>query len=194
MGYSPNTGPAGPTGAAGAAGAKGDTGDVGPEGPAGPTGPAGAPGALQQVTVTLTDAQIKALPTTPVALLPAVPGRVYRPVDLLISNKWTADYTNVNAGVIIKAPLGPIVNSWYFAMATSDVITLLQPGGDALFAASQTLLSLVWGGTFGPATLSQIVGEGFNLLIDNQGDGNLTGGDPANTLTVTVFYVEVDLS
>jgi hypothetical protein len=99
------TGPSGPAGATGAAGPTGAPGATGVAGAVGPTGPAGAPGApglnglsgatgapgatgpagglLLMTTTTLTDAQVQALGTTPVQVVPSPgPGKVILPMAM----------------------------------------------------------------------------------------------------------------
>lgn len=141
-------------------------------------------------TVTLTDAQIKALPTTPFELV-ANPG-AGKTVILLQS---VFGRLNDTAGVYTNAD-----NS-------ASSFLLVTQGSDWSGDASLTFTNLsdfVAGLTAGqliPLPSFNNAGVGINAAIDkglfvyadNNGLGNLTGGNAANTLIVTVLYVIIDV-
>lgn len=148
---------------------------------------------------TLTDAQIKALPTTPVALVPAPDeGKMilFHRASLLF--KRTADYTNIGnrSFLYINASdqLGGGVSQKLSDYNRFEITNFLAYGADAIAllpAAAGTPDGFLSYDTF------YFIGTGLYLMFQNEGDegavGDLTGGDPANTLEVTVFYSIVDL-
>jgi len=88
----------GPSGAAGTNGTSGVNGTPGPTGATGPAGPAGTAGSgggtLLSVTTTLTDAQIQALGTTPIQIVPAQgPGKIILPMSMAIYIPGTTSYS-----------------------------------------------------------------------------------------------------
>lgn len=162
------------------------------------TGYAGGGGSsyLQMATVTLTDAQIKALPTTPVQVV-AAPGvgKIIRPVltTILLNNTGGA-YTNVvDASLVLRlgttwvsgvmlmetALLATAQNSWVFQ------IPALASGSGTFAGEFVTVLQ--------GNTLSGQENQTLNIKDDYAGGSDYTGGNAANTLKVTVYYVVVDL-
>lgn len=153
-------------------------------------GGAAAPGGeslLQVATVTLTDAQIKALPTTPVEIVAAQPGKAIVPVTATFNLDWTGNYTNINAnaGIRLRTTGGTLV--LYRLNESPDflVTALLACGGDSFMVVGQR-----WPPDMGipPTDFNNVV-----LDVSNASDGDLTDGNASNTLTVTVYFVVVDL-
>lgn len=156
-------------------------------------------------TVTLTDAQIKALPTTPVTLVAAQgAGTTIVVVSALVRIDTSANgYDNFDAashlvltfeGEDISAaqgllgaqnledlfsafdnqvmPLGP------FTTATADVAEA-PPSAAAILPTQMSV--------------ADITNKALQLKVSNGAAGNFTEGDAANTGSVTVLYMVVEL-
>jgi hypothetical protein len=137
----------------------------------------------------LTDAQIKALPSTPVELVPAPgAGKVVMVSDYVWQVKTPgADYTNIEFG-------------------ETSSITLIY-GADYQDDASEGFENI--GFCFENNRINRFCGVGFlqvktweeaaiinkavYLYAENGSSGNFTGGHASNTLEITVFYSIVDL-
>lgn len=134
---------------------------------------------IKKATVTLTDAQIKALPTTPVQIV-AAPGADKVAVVqacLLSVNTMGGAYTNFASGVMTCV------------MGGSNVVDNVS--SDTLLDSEQEIVwhlpAQEWGAEAANAINQSIQLSGSDVA------GDFTGGDPANTLTVTVFYTIVDV-
>lgn len=162
----------------------------------------GRPLVVYAKSITLTDAQIKALPSTPVEVLATVSGKVIRPVGGDLAMNWVAPYTNVatdngyfqineSSGAVVL--VGPVTDSGL----SIDDLSALMGGYGAGF--EKILCPLLLFGNAGdgyavPAAYSGATWPTGGLVTDvgNGGLGNFTGGDAANTLTITVYYTLMD--
>ncbi len=158
---------------------------------------------LCATTITLTDAQIKALPTTPITVVAAAgASTLIQPQFAYLFAKTSAGaYTNINAaGSLTLAVsgyggMGFVPND---ASITAGSKTRLT---DLLGSATnhQTQLSAYfdtegvdgWGPVGVVQTMTSGVNQPLQVTLSNGGSGNLTGGNAANTLTVVVTYVVV---
>lgn len=166
--------------------------------------------AIRMVTVILTDAQIKALPTTPIELV-AAPGAnmKVKPIGLTLRSNTTAGaYTNIDASYADLhldinghyASYGPVDDSTSTPVLTG-VSNILGAAGSVVYDGVVPSLSAtsVAGTSLyvqpdafpGPAT---VLNQPLDLKMENNGSGNLTGGNAANTLKVVLYYVIEDLS
>lgn len=156
-------------------------------------------GILKGTTTVLTDAQIKALPTTAVSLTGA-PGTNNRIVPVFadcVTNFTAGAYTNINADGQIFAALEN-QETGYLSFIPNDSripITYL----DTLLSASARHFVLGqffyaepafgWGNL---PSLDAVTAASYNvpfqLFADNNGSGNFTGGNAANTWTITPYY------
>ena len=148
---------------------------------------------------TLTNAQIKLLPTTPVELIAAPDSSDVRIKVLgatIVVDAAAGSYTNINATYADvhlqwssgEWPATPIFND---VTATPDVtgVNFLLAGG--LVEADLLIPYVVAFPSYANVTAIATTGSaGLALQIgmDNNGSGVLTGGNAANTMTVTVYY------
>lgn len=149
---------------------------------------AGAAGAqtVQQATVTLTDAQIKALPSTPVEVVgtPAS-GKAYVLVNVTLNGSFVAAYTNLT-GHGWWEDLGLYAQGTYGSGQVSDFTGL---DGFLNYTSDRGLVTL------GPYQWMKrpASAASFELVALND-TGDFTGGHASNTLTVSVLYYVLDLS
>lgn len=149
---------------------------------------------LQVASVTLTDAQIKALPTTPVEIV-AAPGAgkfiavVYA---VLVIDTMAAAYTNIDAEAAWLALQvdGRSITNRYDELdqgalaSTAQAVIILSP----LELNNNGSLNASW-----PGDVSDLANQPLVAFFNNGGSGAFTGGDDDNSLKVVVYYVEVEL-
>lgn len=170
--------------------------------------PIASPGeATEQVvlsrTITLTDAQVKGLNSTPVGIVPApASGQVIDFLRIYLVSHITTPYTNIGVNSYIYFLLGSVdLNA--FVNNTTDLDTLLGVGGGSgLFRTSSIIpvgpslnVNEATSGTGQPVgsfSTNDLLGEALNISYNNA--GALTAGNAANTLSVTVLYTVIDLS
>ncbi len=142
--------------------------------------------------VTLTDAQIKALPTTPVAVVASGgAGKVLVPVGATYRANFAAGaYTNVNPAVAM---------TMQFAASPDPVFgrSLFFPNagrwshGAVGFIKRRDIVDQATA-DIGFALLA-FANTGLTLALDNDSDGNLTGGHANNSLIVDTRYIVLDV-
>jgi hypothetical protein len=145
-------------------------------------------------TVTLTDAQIKALPTTPLVILPKAGSNVanYLVSAFLFVDTVAGAYTNVTATgsgyshsllLTYSDETGEVTN---FAHS----VTMLASARQSICKWTPGLPSIVAGTALldlsGAATLA--VNADISLMANNGAGGNYTGGNAANRLRITLDY------
>ena len=155
---------------------------------------------IYSITKTLTDAQTKAAPVTPVEVLPA-PGadKVILPIAayLIAHDPDYTGYTNQDA--TIAAGL-----RWRDGGGASDPIVYRTLDAGNFFDGNypRTVVPLfVTHAVTGSVVLPQVLGwddaPGVNASLEfymtNGAAGALTGGDAANTLDVLVLYTVIDV-
>jgi len=161
------------------------------------------------VTQTLTDAQIKALPTTPFTLIPAPPsGLRIKVLGASLRSSFAAGaYTNINATLAEAAiyylgdftqwaAVGLVDDATYvahgahrfsnvFGVAGARIVDLgpyVDTPSDGLAGDLWTLPNV--------QILASTNGTALAFAINNNGSGNLIDGNVANSMTVTVYYVQ----
>lgn len=151
--------------------------------------------------LTLNDAEIKALPTTPVELVPAPgPNMLLAPVLCVAAKDFAVGYTNVgvsNTGLLFAYDgntsgtfrAGTILetNYGFFGAGTIEQFPVplgaYEDGNGAAFPAGGTDLRD-----------TAIFAQALNFDGSSTPLGDFTGGDPANTLKVLVAYAVFDLT
>lgn len=146
-----------------------------------------------------TDAQAKTLPTTPLSII-AAPGvnRIIVPQSALILSNLTSIYTNIHINSVIyfkytgTAQQVLIVGSEAAAGSVTSVLAVpinaVAIFPNRIFFTGVSTLDI-------DAAINQldVINKGIELVIDNQGSGNLTGGNAANSLNVILCYAVVTI-
>lgn len=148
-------------------------------------------------TITLTNVQIKALPTTAVELVPAQgAGKVILLQGWVASPVLVAPYTNIHAESYLEFRWTLADNSTGIAprideQTYGDVTGLLADGIIYNFGPQlqiEFLSALMFLNQLGANA-----NNGSITLRASNGGGNFTGGDVGNSLKITVFYMVADL-
>jgi hypothetical protein len=165
-----------------------------------PPGSPSSPSSLvSSITVILTDAQIKALPTTPVVIIPATETPNYTtnltevPVivgGLMLANNYAVAYSNVDNAAYFELVLGTDHTPWGSNTTTYPAFAI---GGDAMvqLIAGPFAATAVPGALIGPSSTGfdrNFYDNAVRLAMNNQSAGDLTDGDPTNTLQITLLY------
>jgi hypothetical protein len=157
----------------------------------------GGAGSLLSASVTLTDAQIKALPSTAVELVAAPgAGKIINVLSCRVAlDNSSGAYTNAtDASLVLK--LGSL---WISSVMITDTALLgTTPDSTNFVLPASTYMTV---GTFNGEILSSLQGNtiagqenvALDIKDDYAGGSDYTGGNAANTLKVTVYYVVVDL-
>lgn len=145
--------------------------------------------AVYQQTVELTDAQIKALPVTSIQIV-AAPGAgkmIHYISGQLTSDTTEGEYANIHADAIIGFDAGYAVSNTIDENPSSKVSALLQYGDPATVPQLTAITTPV------VDEVNTLENKPLKLVFNNNGADDLTGGNAANTLKVTVIYAIVDL-
>lgn len=144
---------------------------------------------VYQLKTTLTDAQIKALPTTPVELVPA-PG---------VGKELTIHQATFNLNLVgaytieTGKEVDLVLVSEDFGIEFTNYLPL-QVGSVGRFRANTTILTQSNGGWgYQQFSVSDALNNQSVVLTGYYNGTPIAGGDPSNTLEVTVFYSIVDL-
>lgn len=162
---------------------------------------------LRVARVVLTDAQIKALPTTAITLI-AAPGAGLTsvPIAYYLVMKAAASYTNINANVFLWARYAGILSEASGYLGNDSGIAAVTQFTDFFaFGAGEKRYPLppTYFDDRGAANGWGLIGDFFGnavenaaieLAVDNGGSGNLTGGNVANTLSVHVIHALLNTS
>lgn len=144
--------------------------------------------------VTLTDAQIKTLPTIPVTVIPPQgSGVLVFPMFSVLRIVAAAAYTNIDATALLW--IGEVGGDGVLAQLDeqttgSKVSSFLNTGSRARMMAPYANIEGAATYTFPGHTNDTAMCKGIatKLFINNAAAGNLTGGNSANVMTVTTFF------
>lgn len=164
-------------------------------------------GIVKTKTRILTNAEIKALPTTPIEIIPAPgAGKILFQMRLIALSKIVQSYTNIGDTSYIWASCDPgeadaiylpneaafdnLVNSLLTGDGTRTIWNPVDPYANKV--------SDNYGLTGGVVldSVDLVENKSFQIFMENSGShtGNLTGGNAANGLQVTVFYSVIDVA
>lgn len=161
---------------------------------------------IRVADVTLTHAQILALPTTPVALVAApAAGWWIRPWGATYTAVIASAYTNLNTSYAsLGLALGDPANYDYVGMEIVNDSTWTYTGltdflttvGTLLASIGAPYLLAISAGSSGVheyvqtslVTRAAAEATALNLGLDNNSSGDLTGGSAGNALRVRVYY------
>lgn len=150
---------------------------------------------IYSATFVLTDAQTKALPTTAVEILPAAgENTIIFPLAFWVRENWSADYENIDGDASIHININGVDFGIFDESANLGVTFLLAGGGpdgiNGYVTAMQSMPYPVASHTLGIVGMydSDISNQPITIRAFNGSSGNFTGGDSANTLTITVLY------
>ena len=161
-------------------------------------------------TVTLTNAQIKALPSTAVEIIPAQgENTLIIPYFAVARMGWVADYTNIDATAYIQLDITGLFITPLLQNTLSGVSALLAGGGPdgtmVVFLMNHLAKSSITaaapnvtphyhqGATDSGWYDSDIVNKPITISAFNNGS-DFQGGDPNNTLQIIVNYTVVTFS
>jgi len=146
----------------------------------------------------LTNAQVKALPTVPVEVVPAQGVNCW---IVPMCAAYQSDFTGLAYGNIADPVYSNLGLCWN-GNINRPAVEVRQATG-WLNAAAISRISVGTLGTLDnlldflnqPVICNVVDSDGTGVFVyaDNQGGGNFNGGDPGNSLIVTVFYNVVNL-
>ena len=152
---------------------------------------------LHQATVALTDAQIKALPTTAIEIIPATASKMSLPCFSTARLEWTADYTNIDGAAQLLLRTGG--NSFLAAIAREGdfgSVSSLLAGGESV---TSIVTPVAYTGTSNetegvPGYYNTDIGVNVKIVALNGAAGDFTGGNAANLLHISTVYYLLNLT
>jgi hypothetical protein len=153
--------------------------------------PTSSHGSIATASVTLTNAQIIALPSTYPTIVPAQgSGTVIVPIMATYAAVLVAGYTNLARSVALV--LDP-VNNFNQVTAGIDSSALLSSSGVTVYAQDAAAALTVSGAATTNSVLTAAIQFGYDnaalTVASTSNLGALTGGNAGNSLLVRVWYV-----
>jgi|SRR5688572_26959401 len=156
--------------------------------------PVGSGATIKVAKVTLTNAQILALATTDVTIIAAPgAGKAIIPLRALVTSDIAEVYSGIDNDCTIGFTPAGLLSSLlnHVGESLTHIDDLLAAQGRLSFALlpARDFASVVGASQeLDPANIENIA-----LKLTTNNDANFEDGDAANTLTVTVWYVEADV-
>jgi hypothetical protein len=152
-------------------------------------------------SITLTNAQIKTLPTVPQVIVPAtevlnysgLPTRLPLPLFFSVTlNSLAGAYTNVGAAAYYVLAIG---SDWSLDGLQADQNLMINLASAVRgIGAANSFHEVLNSGFIAPLTMTNGSLQDNALAIALSTDnGNLTGGNVANSMKVTVLYTIIDV-
>lgn len=158
------------------------------------SGSAGA-AVIAAASVTLTNAQVLALPSTPIQTLAAPGAGLIRiPILAVVNLNWTADYTNIDGACELFFDVaGPEPTNLPEMLETNGAISDLLAGGMNRIAWFGQKQRADANNTSAKSPLDTTAWTNAVTRISswNNAAGDFTGGNAANTLKVTTLYYDL---
>ena len=163
-------------------------------------------GVRKPVSVTLTNAQIKALPTTAVPIVPAKGANtIIVPMFAWLYLHWVADYDNIGDACVlgIRYAGGGEAPTVALHEQISEVSNLLVDGAShPAYLAMRSMPFDYGAGSLRSSGVGQFaddpgsINKGLEIYAVNAGShtGDFTSGDAGNTLAVSIPYMVFDIS
>jgi hypothetical protein len=140
----------------------------------------------QSISRVFSNAEVKALPTTPITIIPSPnDGSLLIPFRAFLGLRSVAGYTNFDITFSLKLNYqAPGVDKFSFGSGV-DLI---------LGSASNVAMPYTLGGADSFTGIApSAINKPLQLSATNGAAGNLTGGNAANSLLVTVFFVSLNV-
>jgi hypothetical protein len=148
---------------------------------------------VSSTTVILGDTDLKALPTTPFKILTGIANKIIKPIyaQLLLDDtagnygnldgtscKLSLHYGNSNGSNSVASSY--INNNWFFFFGNSTPTIMVLSAPLQVDNLGNVISSTI--------DTDFAIGGDIYLFMDNGVSGNLTGGNVANSLKVTIAY------
>jgi hypothetical protein len=146
---------------------------------------------IKQKQLILTDAQIKALPSTPNIII-AAPGinKIILPISVVFITNIVSIYTNLNVNAAVQVSWnGSTSAGLTYSYIKDSNAGMLSSTGPGFFPQVLGTVGDGSGTNFPPAgDFTSFANKSFTIEGINGVDGNWTGGNILNTLKIVLFY------
>lgn len=148
---------------------------------------------LQVTRMAITNTQAKALPGTPIDIVPSPGPTSWLTLisAIVMTNEGFVAYGNVGGGLLrLQYGADASENASKDGNAADMLSRPNPPGADPDFLEIGTLTQ--YQGSWGRYAAG-VVGKPLTLFLDNGGGGSLSGGHADNMLTITVLFAVLNL-